>query len=59
MIAPPQLAELVTRARSGDAPSTDRLFQLLYDELVGVVHRQHLQWNGDFTLDTLARIGGA
>ena len=56
MIAPLQLAELVTRSRSGDSPSTDRLFQLLYDELLGVAHRQRLQWNGDFTLDTRALV---
>ncbi len=56
MIAPLQLAELVTRSRTGDAVSTDRLFQLLYDELLGVAHRQRLQWNGDFTLDTRALV---
>lgn len=56
MIAPLQMAELVTRSRSGDALSTERLFQLLYDELLGVAHRQRLQWNGDFTLDTRALV---
>lgn len=56
MLAPTQLAEMVTRSRTGDSSSTDRLFQLLYDELLGVAHRQRLQWNGDLTLDTRALV---
>lgn len=52
MLAPTQLAELVTRSRGGDTLSTDRLYQVLYDDLRAMAHQQRLRWKGDLTLDT-------
>lgn len=47
---------LFAELQAGDGGALDELFDLLYEELHGLAHRQRQRWVGDYTLNTTALV---
>jgi RNA polymerase sigma factor (TIGR02999 family) len=48
--------ELLEEVRGGSAQAFDALFELLYEELQALAHRQRVAWRGNPTLNTTALV---
>jgi RNA polymerase sigma factor (TIGR02999 family) len=50
----PDITGLLGAARAGDAQALDRLFPLVYEQLLVLARSQRHRWSGDHTLNTVA-----
>jgi eukaryotic-like serine/threonine-protein kinase len=55
---PPEatITHLLSELKQGDRAALDAIIPLIYDELLGLAHRQRLRWLGDHTMDTTALV---
>ncbi|PIY12309.1 MAG: RNA polymerase subunit sigma-70 [Flexibacter sp. CG_4_10_14_3_um_filter_32_15] len=52
----PPITQLLSAAQSGDTQATEKLFPLVYDELVKVAHSLRVRWQANYTLNTTALV---
>ncbi|WP_291723598.1 sigma-70 family RNA polymerase sigma factor [Bernardetia sp.] len=52
----PPITQLLSAAQSGDTQAMEKLFPLVYDELVKVAHSLRVRWQANYTLNTTALV---
>lgn len=52
----PPITRLLSAAQSGDTQAMEKLFPLVYDELVKVAHSLRVRWQANYTLNTTALV---
>ncbi len=52
----PPITQLLSAAQSGDTHAMEKLFPLVYDELVKVAHSLRVRWQANYTLNTTALV---
>ncbi|WP_338768960.1 sigma-70 family RNA polymerase sigma factor [Bernardetia sp. ABR2-2B] len=52
----PPITRLLSAAQSGDTQAMEKLFPLVYDELVKVAHSLRVRWQSNYTLNTTALV---
>lgn len=50
------ITQLLSAAQSGNTEATEKLFPLVYDELVKVAHSLRVRWQANYTLNTTALV---
>lgn len=52
----PPITQLLSAAQSGDTQAMEKLFPLVYDELIKVAHSLRVRWQANYTLNTTALV---